>query len=305
MKRLSLFICIAGLSGLMLAGCAAKGNTEVTATPEAQVSVEADASENIEVSEDTENIETEEIAELPLEPGDYDVSFDTDSSMFHLNETCNGRAKLTVTDSEMVIHIPLTSKNIVNLYLGLAEDAQAEGAELIEPVAEEVTYDDGLTEEVNAFDVKVPYLDDEFDLALIGKKGVWYDHKVSVSDPKPYGEGNEDTAAESAALDVAEGDYTIEVSLEGGSGKAKIDSPTAISKTDEGMIATITWSSPHYDYMIVDDVKYEPINTEGNSVFEIPVSKLDEPITVIADTTAMSTPHEIEYVLVFDSASMK
>ena len=34
---------------------------------------------------------------------------------------------------------------------------------------------------MNGFDVPVPVIDEEFDLALIGKKGVWYDHKVSVS----------------------------------------------------------------------------------------------------------------------------
>ena len=71
------------------------------------------------------------------------------------------------------------------------------------------------------------------------------------------------------------------------------------------MTASIEWSSPHYDYMIVDGTKYEPVNTEGNSVFEIPVSELDKELTVIADTTAMSKPHEIEYVLNFKSSTLK
>ena len=78
---------------------------------------------------------------------------------------------------------PETSKNILNLYYGLAEDAKKEGAELLSPVVESVTYEDGMTEEVHAFDVPVPALNREFDLALVGTKGTWYDHKVSVNNP--------------------------------------------------------------------------------------------------------------------------
>jgi len=119
-----------------------------------------------------------------MEDGTYSADFKTDSSMFKVNETCDGKGTLTVKDGEMVIHISLASKNIVNLFLGTAEDAQKEGAKLIEPTTDTVTYDDGTTEEVNGFDVPVAELDKDFDLALIGKKGKWYDHKVSVSNPQ-------------------------------------------------------------------------------------------------------------------------
>ncbi len=118
-----------------------------------------------------------------LEDGIYTAEFDTDSSMFHVSEACDGKGTLTVQDGAMTIHISLGSKNIVNLYPGLAEDARKEGAELLEPTVDSVTYSDGFTEEVYGFDVPVPVLDEEFDLALIGKKGKWYDHKVRVSDP--------------------------------------------------------------------------------------------------------------------------
>lgn len=103
--------------------------------------------------------------------------------MFHVNEAYDGKGILTVENGQMTIHVSMPSKNIVNLYLGSAEDAQKDGAELIQPVTDTVTYSDGTTEEVNGFDVPVPVIDEEFDLALIGKKGVWYDHKVSVSNP--------------------------------------------------------------------------------------------------------------------------
>ena len=118
-----------------------------------------------------------------LADGIYTAEFNTDSSMFHVNETCDGKGTLTVKNGEMTMHITLTSKNIVNLYPGLAEDAQKDGAELLQPVIDTVTYSDGTTEEVNGFDIPVPAIDEEFDMALIGKKGVWYDHKVSVSNP--------------------------------------------------------------------------------------------------------------------------
>ena len=120
-----------------------------------------------------------------LEDGVYSVDFLTDSSMFHANEACDGKGTLTVENHKMTLHVSLTSKNILNLYPGLAEDAEKEGAELLEPTIDTVTYSDGTTEEVHGFDIPVPALDEEFDLALIGTKGKWYDHKVSVSNPEP------------------------------------------------------------------------------------------------------------------------
>jgi len=101
--------------------------------------------------------------------------------MFHINEAYENRAALTVKNGVMTVHITLPSRNIVNLYPGLAADAEKAGAVILLPTEDEVTYSDGLTETVYGFDVPVPYLDREFDLALIGTKGVWYDHKVTVS----------------------------------------------------------------------------------------------------------------------------
>ena len=144
------------------------------ALTEEQTSDEADAQEETE----------EKAAAAVLEDGTYTAEFDTDSSMFHVNEACEGKGTLTVKDGVMTIHVSMPSKNIVNLYPGLAEDAQKEGAELLQPTTDTVTYSDGMTEEVNGFDVPVPALDEEFDLALIGTKGTWYDHTVSVSNPE-------------------------------------------------------------------------------------------------------------------------
>ena len=252
--------------------------------------------------------ETEEVTEAGvLEDGVYSAEFDTDSSMFHVNEAKEGRGILTVEEGKMTIHVSLVSKSIVNLFVGTAEDAQKEGTELLEPTIDQVTYSDGYTEDVYGFDIPVPALDEEFDLAIIGKKEKWYDHKVSVTDPQPMEpDGEEAPSKKSAAdLELEDGSYKLEVSLEGGSGKATVESPAELEVQDGEAVARIIWSSPYYDYMVVDGEKYEPLNTEGNSVFEIPVTCFDAPMTVSADTIAMSTPHEIEYTLTFDSTTLQ
>lgn len=134
-----------------------------------------------EIETETETETETEVAEV-LEDGIYAAEFDTDSSMFRLNEALE-TAVLTIKDGQMTIHVSLASKNIVNLYAGLAEDAKKEGAKLLEPTVDEVTYSDGWQAEVYGFDNPVPVLEEEFDVALLGKKGKWYDHKVSVKNP--------------------------------------------------------------------------------------------------------------------------
>ena len=257
-------------------------------------------------------------ADPGIADGTYVAKFTTDNSMFHVNEANQDLGILTVTDGKMTIHVSLQSKKIVNLYPGLADDAQKDGAELLEPTTDTVTYSDGYTDEVYGFDIPVPALDEEFDVALLGSKGKWYDHKVIVSDPvegddiqavinggDSSSENGDSSDSASASADITDGEHTIEVTLDGGSGKASVDSPTVIRKNGDEYTAVITWSSPYYDYMIVDGQRYEPVNIEGNSVFEIPAADLDTPLRVIADTTAMSEPHEIEYTLTFDSSTIK
>ena len=229
------------------------------------------------------------VAEAALPDGVYTADFETDSSMFHASEACNGKGTLTVENGQMTFHVSLVSKNVVNLYLGKAAEAEANASDWLQPTTDTVTYSDGTAEEVYGFDIPVSALDTDFDLAILGKKGKWYDHVVSVRD-----------AVEQASGEApADGSYTCEVTLEGGSGRATVESPAALTVADGKMTAVIVWSSPNYDYMIVDGEKYLPTNTEGNSTFEIPVAALDTALDVTADTVAMSTPHEIEYTLTF------
>lgn len=309
-------MCMLSLCGALFSGC---GKTQMSGTTVMTDEEQAEENQKDADAQDTQTDDAQEVSAAALEDGVYEAEFHTDSSMFHVSEACDGKGTLTVKDGEMVIHISLTSKNIVNLYPGLAEDAQKEGAELLQPTVDTVTYSDGLSEEVNGFDVPVPVLDAEFDLALIGTKGTWYDHKVSVTNPVPVTEdaqaeaqetasGDDEQAAGGESVDLSsmeDGSYMVELDFEGGSGKAQILSPAKITVENGTAIATLEWSSPNYDYMLVDGEKYLPVNTEGNSVFEIPVAAFDEPLTVIGDTVAMSKPHEVEYTLTFHSDTAK
>ena len=228
------------------------------------------------------------------------AKFNTDSSMFHANEAVDGMGTLTVENGTMTFHVSLQSQKIVNLYPGMAADAPAHESDWLQPTVDTVTYSDGTSDEVYGFDIPVAAVDADFQLAILGTKGTWYDHTVSISDAEPAAED----AAAAAVESPADGSYTCAVTLEGGSGRATVESPAALTVADGIMTATIVWSSPNYDYMLVDGEKYLPVNTDGNSTFEIPVAALDTALAVTADTVAMSTPHEIDYTLTFDSATL-
>ena len=287
------FVSLLAVSALLaasLAGCGSSASSVASSASSEAVSSAAESA----VSEAASESAAASSARA-LEDGTYTAEFDTDSSMFHVNEANDGKGTLTVEDGQMTLHISLQSKKIVNLYVGMAADAPDHEADWLQPTTDTVAYSDGTSEEVYGFDVPVEALDTDFQLAILGTKGKWYDHTVSVR--------NVEAQAAEAVETPADGSYTCEVTLEGGSGRATVDSPAALTVADGKMTATIVWSSPNYDYMLVDGEKYLPTNTEGNSTFEIPVSALGTPLSVVADTVAMSTPHEIEYTLTFSAPS--
>ena len=313
------------LTGSLLSGCgpAAEPAAPTTQAEEVKPAEDTEA-EDIEATVTeaaiTEDAATEAAATEVADPGDaeqdaqsaladgtYVCDFLTDSSMFAVSEACECKGLLTVKDGQMTIHISLMSEKIINLFPGLAEDAMKDGAVLLEPVKDTVTYSDGVSETVNGFDVPVPAIDEEFDLAIIGTKGKWYDHKVKVSAPVEGSSvpGLQAVFKTAADLDLADGVYTAEVALKGGSGKASVTSP-AIIKVENGTVyADIEFSSANYDYMLLDGTRYEADTSGGLSVFEVPIAGFDSEIAITADTTAMSKPHEIDYTVCFDSASLK
>ena len=190
-KKLLTMVLACSMAFALCVGC---GQTAPVATNE-------NATEEVSEVTAEENVSTanEEANAQVLEDGVYDAKFTTDSNMFHINEMLDDMGTLTVENGEMTIHITLPSKSIVNLFPGTAEDAQKEGAVLLEPTVDKVTYEDGTTEEVHGFDVPVPVIDEEFDLALIGTKEKWYNHKVMVSEVKPHETDTDKEAADEVA----------------------------------------------------------------------------------------------------------
>lgn len=96
-----------------------------------------------------------------------------------------------------------------------------------------------IKKEVYGFDVPIPAIDEEFDVALIGKKNKWYDHKVKVTNPQKEADAEASDTKETDTkkataedLKLEDGDYTADVKLEGGSGKATVTSPAEFTVKD-------------------------------------------------------------------------
>ena len=165
---------IAMAAMLALAGCGNDGGGETTggAAPSGQ---EVNAgSAAVEPSANT------------LADGVYTVDVDTGSNMFHINEAKEGKGELTVKNGEMTLHVTLTSKKIVNLFVGTTEEAEAaDESELLQPTTDEVTYSDGMTDEVYGYDIPCPGIGEPFDVSIIGTHDNWYTHPVTVTNPVP------------------------------------------------------------------------------------------------------------------------
>ncbi len=267
----------------------------------------------------------EPIGAKDVENGTYDVEMESSSSMFKI-----AKAELNVTDDAMTVEMTLNSTAYPYLYAGTAKEAAALN-DVTKYIAPEEDADGHYV-----FTVPVNALDEGFSCAAFSKnKEKWYDRtllvkaqslpegvvKVALPDYEALEEAAKQKRVEElkeernlnglktkgAEIDKPNGTYSIEVDLAGGTGKASITSPTTLMVMDGRAYATIQWSSPNYDYMIVEGEKLEPQNVEegSNSSFLVPILKFDEPMTVIADTTAMSKPHEIEYQLTFHRDSVK
>ncbi len=230
-----------------------------------------------------------------LKEGRYEVQVDSSSSMFRITG-----AVIEVQGGEITAELTLGSTAYRYLFMGTAEEASAaESSEYI-PYEEN---EDGTA----SFIIPVEALDKGIACAAFSRrKELWYDRtlvfRADSLDAASFYEGYVTTAAD---LGLEDGTYTVEVTLEGGSGRAYVESPAQVTVLDGEAWAAVTFSSPNYDYMVVEGEVYEPVNEEGNSAFVIPVTGFDYPMPVLADTTAMSVPYEISYTLFFDSASMK
>ncbi len=226
--------------------------------------------------------------------GEYDIDVDSSSSMFKITA-----CKLRVSGGKMTAEMTMSGNGYEFLYMGTEDDAEK---------ATESDYINAVPSgETVSFTVPVEALDKEIDCAAFSKrKEQWYGRKLvfrADSLPKEALGSGAITSLESLSLE--DGVYEVNVRLDGGSGKATVQSPAKMTVKDGKAYAEIIWSSNKYDYMVVDGEKILPVSTDEFSVFEIPVSAFDYRMPVSADTTAMSTPHEIEYTLTFDSDSIK
>lgn len=269
---------------LFLTGCSA---AETTAPDSMSAQVETVAP--VEVVEDGMTPVTADM----LQPGDYEVTVDSSSSMFSIT-SCT----LHVTDSGMTADMTMSGTGYLYLYMGTVEEAQSADEKDRIPFTENA---DG----THTFTVPVTALDAGIECAAFSKKKeIWYGRTLLFrADSLPSDARADLVTAES--LGLTDGVYAVDVTLSGGSGKATIHSPAELTVNDGQAVVHLVWGSDKYDYMTVDGVRYDPVTLEGGSAFDIPVMGFDYEMPVSADTIAMSTPHEIAYTLRFDSASVK
>ncbi|MDO5541119.1 MAG: hypothetical protein Q4F83_13815 [Eubacteriales bacterium] len=230
-----------------------------------------------------------------LNDGTYDVEVLSSSSMFRI-EKC----ELTVSEGKMAAVMTMGGTGYLKVFMGTGEEAVKASEDEYIPFAE-------TTDGKHTFEVPVEALDMGINCAAFSKnKEKWYDRiLVFASTSLPMEAFKEVKMTTVADLNLEDGAYLADASLSGGSGRTEIESPAEITVENGEITARIVFSSPNYDYMLVNGEKYEPVNTEGNSAFLIPVPGFDYNMPVVADTIAMSTPHEIDYTILLDSASVK
>ena len=226
-----------------------------------------------------------------LNAGTYPVDVKSDSSMFRVTDCA-----LTVSGDSMTAVMTMGGTGYLYVYPGTAAEASAA------PESAYISFEEN-ADGAHTFTVPVAALNEGVACAAYGKNsGQWYDRTLTFRadslPPEAFAEAPD-------AVSLPDGDYTIEVTLGGGSGRASVESPAALTVRGGACTARIVWNSPNYDYMIVDGERYLPVNADGASAFEIPVAAFDRPLTVRADTTAMSQPHEIEYELTFLSETAR
>lgn len=315
-------VLLALLTAAQLNGCGGKETTETTAEGTVSVQTEPHGDENVSemetsASETTESetsaadgqtagegetVAPEEVVEDWMVPitgdqvkdGEYDVEVKSSSSMFKITD-----CKLTVKDGEMTAVLTMSGTGYSQLFMGTGEEAvKADESAYIQAVDA-----DGKC----TFEIPVKALDEAIDCAAFSKKKEkWYDRKLAFL-ASSLGDAVSVDVKMTTVSDLAleDGVYEADVALEGGSGRASVESPAKITVKQGEATAEIIFSSPNYDYVRVGEEKYEPVNTEGNSAFQIPVDGFDYRMQIVADTVAMSTPHEIDYTLFFDSATIK
>lgn len=295
-KILVLFFCIFMIGLLAACGHSAPAETAAeTSDEEAIDTSQIAASQDMTTVEDVVSSDMTPIYAASLNDGFYPISVDSSSSMFSITDCV-----LQVAGDQMTATMKMGGTGYLYVYPGTPEQAAAAASADLIPFTEN---SDGS----HSFTVPVEALDAGVKCAAFSKsKEQWYDRTlVFRASSLPLDAFSDGVITTVDSLGLADGSYYIDVTLAGGSGKAYVESPALLVIEGGSCTATIIWSSPNYDYMIVDGEKYLPLNTDGNSTYEIPVNGFDFKLPVSADTTAMSEPHEIDYTLYFDSTTVQ
>ena len=256
------------------------------------------------------------IAGENVKDGVYSIEVESSSSMFRIVE-----AQLAVENGEMTAVLTMSGTGYLKVYMGTAQEALAAEEEEYIPFVEN-------EEGAHTYTVPVKALNQEIACAAFSKKKEqWYDREliflaetlpreallIDLSEEETVEETPQEASKEQAespglspvTMPVADGEYRMEINFTGGTGWAKVLSPVKVRVAGQTAIALLEWNSANYEYMVVNGITYQPVNTEGNSVFEIPVLALDQEIPVIGYTVAMSQPHEIEYQLTFLQSTLE
>lgn len=294
MKANNKFFPAVALASLLLlgAGCAANTDSQqADSQPTSDAVASADEMAGVKdvVEEGMTPIDGSQVKD-----GVYDITVDSSSSMFQI-VSC----ELTVENGSMTAQMTMGGTGYLYVYMGTGEQAaNADESEYI-PFVEDAAGAHTYTVPVEALDAGVPCA------AFSKNKEKWYDRTlVFRADSLPTDAFAEGVVTTAEDLSLADGAYQVDVTLEGGSGRASVESPARMTVENGKVTATIVWSSSNYDYMKVDGVRYDAVIENDRSVFTIPVTCFDWKMAVVADTIAMSQPHEIDYALRFDSASI-
>lgn len=308
MKKL--IITLSLLAALSLASC---GGQEASSEKESsQSSASEEVSEDPkESAEDPSSERSAEHATAPqnevgfegmeavtadaLNMGNYYITVDSSSSMFKIADCV-----LHADGESLTADIIIDSKSYDALFMGTEDEAAAADQSQL------ITYTENESGQ-SVFTVPVEALDKEIQCAaLSAKKQEWYDRTlVFRADSLPDTAFKEARYATAESLGLEDGEYTVQVELEGGSGKASVESPANITVEGGRAVAQIIWSSDKYDLMVAGYLEYSPEIKDGHSVFEIPVTGFDYRMPVQAETTAMSEPHMIDYTFYFDSSTIE
>lgn len=286
---------------LLQAGCG--GGAPQTPPAQAEQPQVETEDEKRQVADTSEMTAVNEVVEADMVPitgdqikdGIYKITVASSSKMFKIVD-----CELTVANGKMTAVMTMSGTGYTQIFMGTGAEAVNADTSAYIPFAENAAGAHTYTIPVKALDAGLPCS------AFSKNKEKWYDRTlVFRADSLPLDALKEGLVTLPQNLKLADGEYTVRVSLKGGSGKSSITSPAALHVKNGSCTATIVWSSSNYDYMKIGETMYEPITLDPSSTFELPIAGFDWPLAVIADTIAMSEPHEIAYSLTFESDSIQ